>query len=297
MGGGMCNIASSPTVTNCTFSGNSTGQFGGGMYNQSIGPALVNCTFSGNTARDGGGGICNNVNSNTMVTNCTFSGNSTEGYGGGMYNFNDSNPTITNCVLWSNTASLSGPQISGLATVTYSDVQGGWSGTGNIDADPLFADDDLRLSTGSPCINAGSNAALPPDTADLDGDGDTTEPIPLDLDDNARIFNSVVDMGAYELQEVTLFGWVFMPPDAPDFGYSVNEADLVYFYSFDFVQSFNTTTGGWSIHMPMGWVYFDWPFYYELDTGVLWFAYPPESGIGVYHFITGQWEVLPRIIP
>ncbi|MHC4535048.1 MAG: right-handed parallel beta-helix repeat-containing protein, partial [Planctomycetota bacterium] len=208
MGGGMCNIASSPTVTNCTFSGNSTEQFGGGMYNQSIGPALVNCTFIGNTARDGGGGMCNNVNSNTTVTNCTFSENSTGGYGGGMYNFNDSNPTIANCILWNNTASLSGPQISGLATVTYSDVQGGWSGTGNIDADPLFADADLRLSTGSPCINAGSNAALPPDTADLDSDGDTTEPIPLDLDGNARIFNGVVDMGAYESQEVTLFGWV-----------------------------------------------------------------------------------------
>ncbi len=92
-------------------------------------------------------------------------------------------------------------------------------------------------------------------------------------------------------------GLVFMPQDAPDFGYSVNDADLVYFYSFDFVQSFNTATGGWSIHMPMGWIYFDWPFYYELDPGVLWFALPPESGLWVYHFSTGQWEMLPLIIP
>ena len=94
-----------------------------------------------------------------------------------------------------------------------------------------------------------------------------------------------------------LSGWVFMPPDAPDFGYSVNEADFVYFYSFNFVQSYNTSTGGWSIHMPTDWIYFDWPFYYELESGHLWFAWPPESGLWVYHFSTGEWEVLPRIIP
>ncbi|MHC4533341.1 MAG: hypothetical protein ACYS6K_05255 [Planctomycetota bacterium] len=96
---------------------------------------------------------------------------------------------------------------------------------------------------------------------------------------------------------VTFSGWVYMSQDAPDFGYYLDEDDLVFFYSFDFVYSYNSTTGGWSVHMPTDWVYFDWPFYYELDTGDLWFALPPESGIGVYHNSTGQWEVLPRIIP
>ncbi|MHC4536517.1 MAG: hypothetical protein ACYS6K_21415, partial [Planctomycetota bacterium] len=86
-------------------------------------------------------------------------------------------------------------------------------------------------------------------------------------------------------------------PDAPDFGYSLNEADLFYFYSFDFVQSLNTATGGWSIYRPIGWIYIEWPFYYELDTDTLWFALPPAGGIGVYHNSTGQWEVLSRIIP
>jgi len=120
--------------------------------------------------------------------------------------------------------------------------------------------------------------------------------------DDVRIYNRVLsDSEVTELYlmpaPVTLSGWVYMPPDAPDFGYSLNEDDLVYFYSFDFVQSFNTATGGWSVHMPIGWIYIDWPFYYELDTDTLMFALPPESGIGVYHFSTGQWEVLPRIIP
>ncbi|MHC4535238.1 MAG: hypothetical protein ACYS6K_14915, partial [Planctomycetota bacterium] len=59
----------------------------------------------------------------------------------------------------------------------------------------------------------------------------------------------------------------------------------------------NIATGGWSIYRPIGWVYIEWPFYYELDTDTLMFALPPASGIGVYHNSTGQWEVLPRIIP
>ena len=45
---------------------------------------------------------------------------------------------------------------------------------GNIDADPLFADaagGDYSLLAGSPCIDSGDNALLPPDVADLDGDG------------------------------------------------------------------------------------------------------------------------------
>jgi len=109
------------------------------------------------------------------------------------------------------------------AIVTYSDVQGGYPGTGNIDADPMFhdtdgpddtlgtEDDNLRLLPDSPCIDAGDNTAVPADTADLDGDGDTSEPIPFDLDGNRRIVDgdrdgiSTVDMGAYESQ-VSIIG-------------------------------------------------------------------------------------------
>ena len=88
-----------------------------------------------------------------------------------------------------------------------------------------------------------------------------------------------------------------MPQDAPNFGYYLDEDVLLFFYSFDFVQSFNLATGGWSSHIPIGWVYFDWPFYYELDTGAMWFALPPADGLYVYPFSTGQWFVLPQIIP
>jgi hypothetical protein len=85
--------------------------------------------------------------------------------------------------------------------VTNSIVQGGYTGTGNLNLDPLFVDDinhDLRLQSGSPAINAGSNASLPPDTRDLDGDSNITEAIPLDIVRNPRINGTNVDMGAFE---------------------------------------------------------------------------------------------------
>ena len=71
-------------------------------------------------------------------------------------------------------------------------------GMNNINADPLFADADLRLLPGSSCIDAADNTALPQDVPDLDADGDTAEPIPYDLDSHARVLCGVVDMGAYE---------------------------------------------------------------------------------------------------
>src|SRR5438552_2786308 len=71
-GGGMYNDHSSPTVTNCMFTGNS-GYSGGGMYNDHSSPTVTNCTFSGNSG-DGGGML--NASGSPTVINCTFSGNS-----------------------------------------------------------------------------------------------------------------------------------------------------------------------------------------------------------------------------
>ena len=218
-GGGMSNTnSSSPTVINCTFSGNAGNFYGGGMYNNSGSPTVTNCTFSGNSTNTHGGGMYNELSSPELV-NCTFSGNSALNFGGGMSNWNDSSPTVTNCILWGNTAS-SGTQIydDGMSstTVSYSDVQGGWAGATNIAEDPLFKDaDNLSLSFGSPCIDAGDNNSVPADTADLDNDANTSERTPLDLAGNARFTNdpvvvdtgnppgadAIVEMGAYERYE------------------------------------------------------------------------------------------------
>jgi len=119
-----------------------------------------------------------------------------------MSNFDNSSPTLANCILWGN-AAPSGPQIhnygTSSATVTYSDVQGGWPGIGNIDADSCFVDPgywdangvwidgDYHLLLDSPCINTGD-----PDYI--------AEPNETDIDGKPRVIGGRIDMGAYEFQ-------------------------------------------------------------------------------------------------
>ena len=208
-GGGIANENfSSPMLVNCFFSGNAVSYDGGGMLNYyRSDPTVANCTFSGNAASYDGGGMHNYYKSNAMLTGCTFSGN-TANAGSGIHNYN-STPTLANCILWDGGDEVANENNS-VATITYSDIQGGWPGDGNIDQDPLFVDsdglddipgtedDELRLLSGSPCINVGSNGVLLSDGLDLDGDGDMGEPIPIELDGHARILCSTVDMGAYE---------------------------------------------------------------------------------------------------
>ena len=70
-------------------------------------------------------------------------------------------------------------------SVEYSNVKGGYLGTGNIDADPMFiGSGDYRLQTFSPCINSGTLVGAP--LTDIEGN-----PHPMPVGTNP-------DMGAYE---------------------------------------------------------------------------------------------------
>lgn len=116
------------------------------------------------------------------------------GGGGALFNAGDSSPVLTNCILWGDTS----PEVyneDSMPVVTYSDVQGGYSGEGNINADPLFEDasnGNYHLSLDSPCIDAGDNeaSALPShdfegDRRILDGDGKVTRIVDMGVDEVA----------------------------------------------------------------------------------------------------------------
>jgi predicted outer membrane repeat protein len=147
IGGGIYNVNSTNvTIRDCTFNSN-FGYTGGGMYNQGYDPVVEHCIFHNNTAVNGGG-MYNN-DSSPSVTNCTFYGNIASGTlpngnGGGMYNYSNSDPVVRNCIFWGDTATtdaeIHNENGTSVPVVTFSDVQGGYEGTGNRDEDPLFAD-------------------------------------------------------------------------------------------------------------------------------------------------------------
>jgi len=189
---------SSPALNNVTFSANSvTYDFGcgGGMHNRESSPTLTNVTFSGNSAPDSGGGLANFSNSSPILRNVTFISNSSTNSGGGMYN-NDSSPTISDAILWGNMPSQIYNSYDSLTTVTYSDIEGGYPGTGNINEDPLLGDladnggftQTHSLGEGSPAIDAGD----PTNNLNIDQRA-YARPIDGDGGEGPRS-----DMGAYE---------------------------------------------------------------------------------------------------
>lgn len=197
-GGGMSNYKSTPSIINCKFelnyaenpitNGNDSSSSyysstnGGGMLNTLSSPTVINCLFIQNKANAGGG--MSNTGSSPIVTNCTFTQNTsttseteisnTTTYspspyclllvgGAGMAN-ESSSPIITNCIFWEDySGDDSSSEIhadeSSAVTITFSCIQGGYEGNGNISLNPMFVDatiGDFRLQTGSPCIDMGT---------------------------------------------------------------------------------------------------------------------------------------------
>ena len=169
--GGIYLLNGAPLVDGNVVCGNSTEEVGGGIYCG----AYVNSMIShniivGNSAGGEGGGLWIGNLSNPTVSYNTISGNVAGYVGGGVYCKSYSDPTITGTILWGDEA-LVGPEIgvdpTSQPTVSYCDVQGGWPGIGNFDADPLFVGperEDFHLRWHSPCIDAGDpNFPLDPD--------------------------------------------------------------------------------------------------------------------------------------
>ncbi|MFC1783520.1 right-handed parallel beta-helix repeat-containing protein, partial [Planctomycetota bacterium] len=205
-GGGIYSRRSNNlTLKNCIISQNvSTGNGGGIHFNENDNISITNCVLSGNRAFWGGG--IKIRDSITTITNCTFRSNRAEYYGGGIHISSNAYVVIGNSIIWDNPPDEI--KLYGELSITYSNIQGGWGGNGNIDVDPQFAGGgDFHLTAGSPCIDAGKNNKVPPDIiTDIDGD-------PRFYDDPCTVDTGkgtapIVDMGAYEYnQSLTLSVW------------------------------------------------------------------------------------------
>jgi parallel beta-helix repeat protein/predicted outer membrane repeat protein len=167
-GGGIyCGEQVTTTITNCDISGNSAGEDGGGILSgRDVAVTVANCRISANRAGIEGGGLCLSRRSLSYAAadNCVISGNWAGGFAGGVSGYRSiTNCTITgnfgedfsggllycmevnNSIIWANV----GGQIW-RTRVTYSDVEGGWSELGNIDADPCFVDPGKWVDANDP---------------------------------------------------------------------------------------------------------------------------------------------------
>jgi len=172
IGGGLVGAVSAMTITNCTFTGNSGEYYGGAFYSESGSATIINCIFSENSCGFYGGAINEAFSSSSLLYNCLFTGNSCSMSGGAMYYWYESSPSLFNCTFAGNSApngnaiACSTPEgyedvsstvhvfnsifwdgggeiwndDNSTIMITYSDVQGGWLGQGNINADPRFVE-------------------------------------------------------------------------------------------------------------------------------------------------------------
>ena len=144
---------------------------------------IVNNIICHNSAYVGGGITTYAlVESHHKIINNIIFENSASHNGGGINCFDPVQfATITNTVVWGNTPDEIYDKDEAM-TITYCVVKGGWPGTGNIDADPLFLDPDnndyhlqqdpCQAGINSPCVDSGdpdSFGALRDDLAKLLG--------------------------------------------------------------------------------------------------------------------------------
>ena len=158
-------------------------------------PSIHHCVLADN----GGAGIAmppktagrKLLHSSPNIVNCTIIKN---GYGAIL----NGRPIIANSILYYNVTNSDAAQISSdLPSVTYSDVQGGWPGEGNIDTDPLFDDPDngdYHLKSQAGRWNPSSQSWIIDDvTSPCIDAGDPSSPVGLEPSPN----NGIINIGAY----------------------------------------------------------------------------------------------------
>ncbi|MBN2366950.1 MAG: right-handed parallel beta-helix repeat-containing protein [Calditrichaeota bacterium] len=183
-------VVSGNRISNNESHGSGTHMYGeaGGIYIENCSPLIVNNIIDNNQAGAGGGiTVCYfsgflpqttapHIINNIVSENSAYYGGGIDSYGTSAY------PRIRNSILWGNSAALVGQQIrfqSGRMEVSYTDVQGGWSGQGNINTNPLFyhsvqsPGDTLFycLIANSPCVDAGNPDPVYSDVEDPQNPG------------------------------------------------------------------------------------------------------------------------------
>jgi len=140
-------------IKNTTFENNS-GNWGGAIAAfEPIDMNMDSVFATGNEASGNGSFIELCCGASVSITNSTIYNNETNN---NDLNVGDSKLTIKNSIIWKDKIGGGGATIE----VTYSDVEGGFTGTGNIDANPIFCDTiNYLIRDTSPCVGTGENGS------------------------------------------------------------------------------------------------------------------------------------------
>ena len=214
-GGGTLSYNGNPNIINNIIMQNEARYGAGIVMDYSGGIIKNNIIYENHGGQDyGGGGFWSigNGSSPIIIENNHILENSVTGSGlyggkGGAIFVWMSTVTARNNIIWGNTQTSGGPiaQIDGgIANISYSDVEGGFAGEGNLDIYPNFADSNFYLRPSSYCIDAGNPNQIYNDVEDPANQGFAKWP-------SQGILRN--DMGAYGGQLSDLL---------PDFNYVID---------------------------------------------------------------------------
>ncbi|MEO5572566.1 MAG: T9SS type A sorting domain-containing protein [Bacteroidia bacterium] len=207
-GGGLRIGDSHPQILNNVIANNEA-KYGPGIVLNYTGCTIKNnliCFNSGGQYYNGGGAVWANHNPavpdpKIIENNTIYANHATTGTGGILCS--GTSVIMRNNIIRNNTSPNNSqvyPIGGGLAVVTYTDIQGGYAGSGNIDTDALFTDTTtFYLLPLSPCIDAGDSSAIYNDIENVSLPGFALLP------SLGTIRN---DMGAYGGQGAFNFGQV-----------------------------------------------------------------------------------------
>jgi parallel beta-helix repeat protein len=200
-GGGIAIHSGEPSIYLNVIKDNQCITKGGGIYNRSTDEiTMYNNLIANNSATQNGGGVFFDEDSWTNIYNFTVAANEAiVGYGGGFYHEDNSTATLKNNIIWDNIANYSSSDhvfIDQGSTTSYSYTCSDNSIAGCTictTSNPEFVgsgDYSIGVYT-SPCFDAGD---------------DNVTHSSLDLNNDDRILNSAIDIGAYEIQIISMCG-------------------------------------------------------------------------------------------
>lgn len=256
-----CRMAASPILNQNIMNKNLATMKGGGVYCAAHSKVQIRQSqFIENTAGLLGGGVSGTLSSSIDVSNSLFFKNTADKGGAmdsdlgdyklwgcslannwvttsaGAINLKNAQATVVNSILWENGPSA----IQGSAKISFSNVQYGFPGTGNINTNPLFRDldnGDLHLTYPSPCRDTGSNNSAYGS---------------FDFENDARIAGGKTDMGADEYAFHLYYAGDPKPNAPVSLRLTGKPSDLfiVYLSLGVYEQPIPTTFGDWFLELP-----------------------------------------------